>query len=226
MSNWDGSYSDLPSGTFTPMAKYRIPWKWIIFLGFLGVNFILISIISVQVSYIIRIQKQMISLPYDAQAAIILGAALKPDGSLSDVLSDRVKTGVELYKSRSVPYLIMSGDDGKNHRDEVTAMAKAAQAAGVPAKAIIIDGKGYRTYESCKNAIQTYHLTKAIVVTQRFHLPRALFLCNELGIETYGFAADKQTYASIGWFRFRDQLASVKAFWDIFIHTPKSPVKE
>jgi vancomycin permeability regulator SanA len=224
MNNWDGAYSDLPAGTFAPQARWHIPWRWILFIGFIAINFLLISIISVQVSYRIRIHKQMITLPYDAQAAIILGAALKPDGSLSDVLSDRVKTGVELYKSRSVRYLIMSGDDGKNNRDEVSVMAKAAREAGVPANAIIVDGKGYRTYESCKNAIQTYHVTKAVVVTQRFHLPRALFLCNELGIEAYGFAADKQTYTKISWFQFRDILASVKAFWDVFILQPKSPV--
>ncbi len=224
MSDWNGGYSDLPSGTFAAMPKQRFPWLWIMLAGFIIINFLLIAVLSVQVSYRLRIHKQMLTLPYDAQAAIILGAALKPDGSLSDVLSDRVKTGVELYKSRSVRYLIMSGDDGKNHRDEVSAMAKAAREAGVPTNAIIIDGKGYRTYESCKNAIQTHNVTKAIIVTQRFHLPRALFLCNELGIESYGYPADKQEYASISWFQFRDILASVKAFWDIFIRQPKSPV--
>lgn len=225
MKNWNGAYNDLPSGTFSAQTAWRIPWRWIFFLSFLVINFIIISILSVQVSYRIRIHTQMAALPYDAPVAIVFGAALKPDGSLSDALSDRVKTGVELYTSRSVRYLIMSGDDGRNNRDEVSAMAKAARDAGVPANAIVIDGKGYRTYESCKNAIQTYHVSKAILVTQRFHLPRALFLCNELGIEAYGYPADKQTYANITWFKFRDTLASVKAFWDIFVHQPKSPVK-
>jgi len=214
--------NDLPTGTISAknLFRFRIPWSWIISLFVIGCTVIFFTILTVQVMYSSRItSKQYAVMP--APVAIVLGASVKKDGTPSDALYDRIASAATLYQNGSVELLLLTGDDGKNHVDEVDAMKKTAMQLGVPEAAIMVDGKGYRTYESCKNAIQTYHITNAIVVTQRFHLPRALFLCNELGIDATGFVADRQRYASANWFEIRDLLASVKAMIDIYVLPPK-----
>ncbi|KAA0206593.1 hypothetical protein EDM68_01825 [Candidatus Uhrbacteria bacterium] len=157
--------------------------------------------------------------------AIVLGASVKQDGTPSDALEDRVMEAVDAYKDGKVRTLLMTGDDGAFHINEVETMARVAHEAGVPAGDIVVDGHGYRTYESCKRAAQVYGITEAVVVTQRFHLSRALFLCDSFGIDVQGLAADRRTYRRIGFFLGRDLLASFKAFWDVYMWQPKSPVE-
>lgn len=157
--------------------------------------------------------------------AIILGASVKQDGTPSDALEDRVMEGVDAYKDGKVQKLLMTGDDGAFHINEVETMARVAREAGVPGDDIVVDGQGYRTYESCKRAAQEYEITEAVVVTQRFHLSRALFLCSAFGIDVQGLPADRRTYQRIGFFFGRDLLASFKAFWDVYVWPPESPVE-
>ena len=156
--------------------------------------------------------------------AIILGASVKKDGTPSDALRDRVLTGVDLYRANRVQGLLMTGDDGARHIDEVSVMVRVAEEEGVPRDAIKTDGHGYRTYESCKRAVQEYGITDAIVVTQRFHLGRALYLCNGFGISAEGVSADRQNYVKYAWFWTRDLLSSFKAFWDLRVWSPATPV--
>lgn len=160
-----------------------------------------------------------------APVAMVLGASVKDDGTLSDALKDRILTGVELYQTGKVTQILMTGDDGGLRRNEIVPMKQAALDAGVPEKDILTDGEGYRTYESCKRASQIFDIKKAIVVTQRFHLPRALYLCSRFGIDVQGIAADKQPYVRILYFTMRDLLASAKAWWDINVYAPASPVR-
>ncbi|MCR4256850.1 MAG: YdcF family protein, partial [Candidatus Uhrbacteria bacterium] len=152
--------------------------------------------------------------------AIVLGASVKQDGTPSDALEDRVMEGVDAYKEGKVQKLLMTGDDGAFHINEVETMARVAREAGVPADDIVVDGQGYRTYESCKRAAEKYEITEAVVVTQRFHLSRALFLCSAFGIDVQGLPADRRTYQRIGFFFGRDLLASFKAFWDVYVWPP------
>lgn len=176
----------------------------------------------VQVSHITDINPDKPKAPY----AIVLGASVKMDGTPSDALYDRIVTAVELYNDKRVDKLLMTGDDGKFHANEVAVMKKTAMELGVPEDAIDVDGQGYRTYESCKRAKQVLNIDQAIVVTQRFHLGRALYLCGAFGMDTQGRTADRQTYQRILFFWARDLTASVKAWWDINIQEPEPPVSD
>lgn len=161
----------------------------------------------------------------NAPVALVLGASVRTDGTPSDALRDRVETAVRLYKLGKVGGLFMTGDDGKFHVDEVSAMKKIAMDAGVPADRIRTDGHGYRTYESCKRAVQAFDIREAIIVTQRFHLGRAAYLCHAFGMKTQGLAADRQPYQRIAFFTFREAMASIKAWTDVTIIAPKPPVE-
>ncbi len=214
--------SELPLGLMTPATK-RLPIGWICFFASALCGGLVVVIAVVQLLYIPKIIRTP-SRIHDEPVAIVLGASVNRDGTPSDALRDRILTGVDLYKQQRVYALLLSGDNGKFHTDEVDVMKKTAMAAGVPEKDIYIDGEGYRTFESCKRAIEKFRVTQAVVVTQRFHLGRALFLCNELGIDAVGVTADRETYVNSRWFWIRDLFASAKAFWDIYVHRPKSPV--
>jgi SanA protein len=215
---------DLPKGLLAPTAERHVPWFWILFFSAIAVLGTLATIAVVQFSYAFRIAHSAEDAD-PAPVAIVLGASVNKDGTPSDALRDRILTGADLYREGKVDALLLSGDDGKFHVDEVDAMKKTAIEAGVPESKILIDGKGYRTFESCSHAIGMFYVTKAIIVTQRFHIGRALFLCNELGIDASGVTADRETYVNGTWFWARDLLASAKAFWDVYAHRPAPPVR-
>jgi len=158
---------------------------------------------------------------------MVLGASVKEDGSPSDALRDRLQVAVNLYAQGSTKKIFLSGDDGAYRSDEIDAMKQFVLKQNVPPEDVLFDGKGYRTYESCKHfahAAQQEHASSLIVVTQRFHIARAIYLCDNLGAWTFGVASDLESYKSINYFWARDLLASAKAWWDINIWTPQSPV--
>ncbi len=158
------------------------------------------------------------------QAIIVLGASVKPDGTPSDALQDRLDTGIDLYHKNLAPILFLTGDDGRFHVNEIQSMQNYVLAHGVPQSAIMTDGQGYRTYESCSRAVNIFNIKQAILVTQNFHLPRALYLCNKLGMDATGTSADKHTYVRIIYFTTRDWLASFEAWIDVNVVKPKPPV--
>ncbi len=160
-----------------------------------------------------------------APIALVLGASVKLDGTPSDALRDRVETGIRLYKAKKVAALLMTGDDGAFHVNEVATMKRLAMEAGVPAKDIWVDEHGYRTYESCKRAIDTFGVKEGIIVTQQFHLSRALYLCSHLGMNARGVSADLQSYERIVFFTLRDFASSLKAWFDIMVLAPHAPVQ-
>jgi len=157
-----------------------------------------------------------------ADTAMVLGASIKSDGTPSDALRDRLDQGIGLYGQKRVKKLLLSGDDGRYHADEIDVMKPYALSHGVPEGDILIDGKGYRTYESCKNAVAA-GLKDLVIVTQRFHMGRALYLCNEQGIDAHGVTSDKSQYSDIIIFWLRDLAASAKAWWDVNIWHPRPP---
>jgi len=156
------------------------------------------------------------------RAAIVFGAGLWRDGSPTPVLRDRVQTASELYFQGKVEKLLMSGDNSTMDYDEPTAMKNYALELGIPEKAIVLDYAGRRTYDTCYRAKEIFGLESAILVTQEFHLSRALYLCEKLGIESTGVNADQRVYLkrSIVFWNVRETLATLTALWDIHIARP------
>jgi SanA protein len=158
-----------------------------------------------------------------APVAIVFGAGLQRDGSPSPVLRDRVVTAVELYKSGKVQKLLMSGDNRFLNYNEPKAMFEYASELGIPSTDIVLDYAGQRTYDTCYRAKSIFGVSEAILVTQKFHLPRALFTCNSLGVKAVGAIADKHNYFTSTqeiWF-IRETFASLVALWDVWISHPK-----
>jgi len=124
------------------------------------------------------------------RVAIIFGAGLRRDGTPTAILRDRVETGASLYLHGKVEKLLMSGDNSVEYYNEPEAMRQYAISLGVPSEDIVLDYAGRRTYDTCFRAKAIFGLKSALLVTQKFHLPRALFLCNMLGLTASGVEAN------------------------------------
>jgi vancomycin permeability regulator SanA len=125
---------------------------------------------------------------------LVLGCGVRPDGSPSDMLADRLQRGVELYKSGAAPKLLMSGDHGTKGYNEVAAMKAYAETAEVPSKDVFLDHAGFSTYESVYRAKEIFQAKRVIIVTQGYHLYRALYIARELGLDAWGVEADLRSY--------------------------------
>lgn len=122
--------------------------------------------------------------------AIVFGAQVFPSGRLSAMLADRVRLGAELYRSGKVQALLFTGDNSEVTYNEPEAMRRYALELGIPDEAITLDYAGFSTYDSCYRARDIFLVNQAILVTQDFHLDRALLICNALGVDSVGVAAD------------------------------------
>lgn len=130
----------------------------------------------------------------DVDCIIVLGCQVRSDGSLSDMLSDRLTRGVQLYHEGAAPKIIMSGDHGRTNYDEVNAMKRFAVDNNVPSEDVFMDHAGFSTYETMYRAREIFKAKKVIIVTQEYHLYRAIYIANELGLEAYGVSADLRSY--------------------------------
>jgi SanA protein len=158
----------------------------------------------------------------DFRVAIVFGAGLSRDGGPSPVLRDRVSTAANLYFSGKVEKLLMSGDNRFVDYNEPGAMREYALDLGVPDEAIVLDYAGRRTYDTCYRANYIFGVKQAVLVTQRFHLSRALFTCNSLGVKAIGVSADRRTYLKRSLFAWnmREVPASLVALWDVWVTHP------
>lgn len=128
---------------------------------------------------------------------LVLGCRVYADGTMSHMLADRVQTGIALYEAGVSPKLLMSGDSSSSeYYDEVGAMQRAAILSGVPEEAILTDPMGLSTYDSIARALEKYEGQRVVIVTQRFHLYRALYVAEKLGVEAYGVSADLRPYST------------------------------
>lgn len=158
----------------------------------------------------------------EAPAAIVFGAGLWYDGSPTPVLRDRVKAAVDLYFAGKVQKLVMSGTTIGSY-NEPRAMRNYALSLGIPNEAIIQDYGGLRTYDTCYRAKYIYGLQRAILSTQNFHLPRALYICNALGVQSDGVTADLREYRqrSLFWWNLRELPATLVALWEVHVEPPE-----
>ncbi len=131
----------------------------------------------------------------DVDCIMVLGCQVKPDGTPSDMLRDRLERGVSLYFDSAAPKLLVSGDHGQEVYNEVAAMKTYALEAGVPAEDVFMDHAGFCTYDSVYRAKEIFQADKILIVTQEYHLYRALYIAEKLGVEAYGVASDYHSYA-------------------------------
>jgi SanA protein len=156
------------------------------------------------------------------RAVIVFGAGLRYDGSPTAVLRDRVQTAADLYFSGKAEKLLMSGDNSYIEYNEPEAMRQYALSLGVPDEDIVLDYAGRRTYDTCYRARAIFGVERAILVTQGFHLPRALFLCENLGIHASGVEANNYYYRKISrlvW-NTRELVATLGAVMDVYVYRP------
>ncbi len=153
--------------------------------------------------------------------ALVFGAGLWSDGSLTPVLADRVATAADLYHAGKVRKLLFSGDNRFVYYNEPQRMLEYAVQLGVPQEDIVLDYAGRRTYDSCYRARAIFGVEQVVIVTQRFHVARALYLCDALGVDAVAVLADRQDYTvrRVTW-ETREYLALVLAWWDVNVRHP------
>lgn len=148
----------------------------------------------------------------DVDCILVLGCKVKADGTPSAMLRDRLTRGIELFELDAAPKLLMSGDHGQTEYDEVNIMKQYAIDEGIPSEDIFMDHAGFSTYESIYRAKEIFEADKIIIVTQEYHLYRALYIAKQLGVEAYGVASDYQIYAGQSMRDCREILAGCKDF--------------
>lgn len=157
-----------------------------------------------------------------ANVAIVFGAGITKQNKPSDVLNDRLNVAAVLYHAGKVKYLLVSGDNSVVGYSEPDVMLETLVTRyGVPAEAIRADYAGRRTYDSCIRAHDLWGIKRAVLVTQDFHLPRAIWTCRKLGIDSVGVEASLHRYIKEPHFRARERWAAYKAFIDIYLWHPE-----
>jgi len=156
------------------------------------------------------------------RVAIVFGAGLTRSGATTPVLADRVTAAANLYFAGKVEKLLMSGDNRFVNYNEPEAMRQKAISLGVPDGAIVLDYAGRRSYDTCYRAKAIFEVDQAILVTQAFHMPRVLYLCNHLGVASVGVESDLRVYrkSALLYWNSRELLATAAALWDIYIGHP------
>lgn len=159
------------------------------------------------------------------RVAIVFGAQVLPGGDLSAALAHRVDAAIMLYQAGKVAQLLMTGDNREDNYDEPGAMRAYALARGIPAEAIRTDPAGLRTYDSCYRARDEFGIRpgEAIVVTQEYHLPRAIYTCSGLGLDVIGFAAAPFSGPRAREAELREHPARWLAWWQINVSHPTPP---
>jgi vancomycin permeability regulator SanA len=207
--------------------KYFRLFHWLRF-GLLG---LLISLLVIPLTATAYISLMTNGIRYikpeevpQEQLAMIFGAGLLANGEPTPMLADRVEAGVKLYQIGRVKKLLMTGDNSKVSYNEVRSMQQYAHDLGVPTKDITLDYAGFSTYESCYRAHKIFGLHKAVVITQNYHLPRAIYTCRQFGLDTVGLGTpDIEIYGLWGMIPDlrREMLANVKALWEVHVTRPR-----
>lgn len=199
------------------MKWFRRVILFLLAIGLVGIFAVYLVNRHIQTVGDAKLQTSMTEIPVETppRIAIVFGAKVWDDKSPSTVLYDRVVTAVELYRAGRVKKILMSGDNPTENYDEPTAMKDAAVRLGVPETDVVLDFAGRRTYDTCFRAKEIFGIEKAILVTQEFHQPRALYLCNNLGVDSVGITADRRKYEGEKYWSFREFFSQASAWYEI-----------
>lgn len=156
-----------------------------------------------------------------ADGVLILGAAVYSKDRVSQVVYDRIVRGAELYNKGKARKILVSGDHGQKEYDEVNTIRKWLMKFGIPKEDIFLDHAGFSTYESLYRARHIFQVKSLIIVTQEFHLPRALYIASGFGIQAQGYIADRVQYKARKYNTIREFLARIKDFFYITFLKPK-----
>jgi SanA protein len=156
-----------------------------------------------------------ISTATKADAILVLGAYTYESGMVSPILRDRLLVALELYQKELAPKILVSGDHGENDYDEVNAMRRFLEERGVPAEDIFMDHAGFDTYNSLIRARDIFEVQSLLIVTQEFHLTRAIYIGRALGLRCEGVTSDLAVYPSLDYLKKRELLARIKAFGEV-----------
>lgn len=171
-----------------------------------------------QVGTVAQMADRFADDPVDA--VVVLGASVRPDGTPSDILADRLEVAVDLYKAGAARAIIVSGDNRTSHYNESDAMKTYCVSLGVPSDDVYVDHAGNTTYESMYRAQAVFGAKRIIVATQAYHLYRAMFTADCLGMDAWGVATDKGAYDNQTAYSIREILARTKDFYAALLHLP------
>ena len=200
------------------MNKYKLDIKKIIIillaLGVLAAA----AVLAVNAIVIASARESVVSVEKAGEldgvdCIMVLGCGVRTDGKPTAMLRDRVNVGIRVYETGVSGKMLMSGDHSRVNYDEVNVMKALAEEAGVEADAVFCDHAGFSTYESMYRARDIFQVKKMIIVTQSYHLPRALYIARHMGIEAYGVSATERDYGGQIYRDARELLARVK---DVF----------
>lgn len=186
---------------------------WFVFV----VIIMTLTVVGINLHIVIKEKSKILSLEeaakFQADCIIVLGAGIRDDGSPTWMLEDRIKIGDKLYQNHATDKIIMSGDHGRENHDEVNTMKNYAIGEGIPSEDIFMDHAGFETYDSLYRARDIFGAKKVIIVTQEYHLYRALYIADRLGMEACGVTSDLRFYSKkMVYWKFREYLARVKSF--------------
>lgn len=165
---------------------------------------------------------QQTAAAFDADAIVVLGASVRPDGTPSGILQDRLDDGIALYFAGAAPKIIMSGDNGTESYNECWAMKRYAVSQGVPSEDVFCDHAGFSTYETMYRARHVFGAERIVVATQTYHLYRALYDAQGVGMEAIGVPSDYGEYANQSWYDIREVFARTKDFFQVLFSVPST----
>ncbi|MBE6053387.1 MAG: SanA protein [Clostridium sartagoforme] len=207
------------------MRKFKLKkWGKRIMAVLISLVIIAILTISVTISIVNSYKKYIYNIediPSGNDAIIVLGAGVRQDGTPSDILADRLEASLDVYKANLGNSFILSGDHGREDYNEVRAMKNYIMKDNVDEKIIFMDHAGFSTYDTMYRAKEIFKVEKAIIVTNEYHLPRALYIARRLGIEAYGVKSDLREYQLMDSYKKREVLAQLKDFLYVNILKPE-----
>ena len=165
---------------------------------------------------------QQAAASFDADAIIVLGASVYPDGTPSGILQDRLDDGIALYFAGAAPKIIMSGDNGTESYNECWAMKQYAISQGVPSEDVFCDHAGFSTYETMYRARHVFGADRVVIATQTYHLYRAVYDAQGVGMEAIGVPSDYGEYVNQSWYDFREIFARTKDFFQVLFSVPST----